>query len=259
MNNYKVELADGRSIVLIYVKDFEWYNKQDEHLLKGHPFPGRVYRAIKADQEGAYYVKIDSEQFEPDVLGIKIMGSQETTRNWAATIEEINDENITDFSIEDSDYLKIGTWLKDGHSDFVQLIDKINNTPVMEIEVEAEDMEEAKEKVLGMIRGSIDNFNHSVTSKVKELAQTDPMQLEAVDAYLEFVINDLKEEDPDMISLSREVALHSKYGKGANLFNAINHLQQYLNPKSSNKEHLLKAIQAISYEITRLKFNGNNE
>lgn len=261
MSNYKVDLKDGRSIVILYIKDFEWFNKEDETLLKGHPYSGRVYRAVKSD--GAYYIKIDGDSLEPDVLGIKIVGTQETTQNWSANVAEIDDDNIIDFQIEDTDYRKIGVWLETSHKDFVELIDAISKSPKIEFEVSGDNpdeaMKDAKEMVMNMIKGTMNNFDYRVSNKLSELIETDPMQVEAVDEYLGFLLEDLKAEDPDMISLSREIALHSKYGKGANLYNAINHLQQYLSPNSGSKQDLLKALQAISFELIRLKINGNNE
>lgn len=252
MSKYKLNLKDGRSIVLLYVKNFQWYNKEDQEVLKGHPYSGRVYRAVKSDDENAYYVKIDGDKLEEDVLGIRIVDKAQTTENWTAEIEELNDENITDFDIDENDYLKIGNWLESSHKDFTDLINKINvNSKAIELPI-TKDM--TKEQILSMVNGMINNFSDKVTDSIQELSEIDPMQLEAIDDYLSFVLSEVKKEDQDMISLSREMSLHSKYGKGANLYSAIFHLEQYLRPNNkSSKQDLLKAMQAICYELIRLK------
>lgn len=264
MGQYKTEIDDDKTIVYVYIKSFEWHNKNDEKMLKGHPSTGSIYRAIKLENKvipaTIYQIKIDSLDEDADgVLGISVNGLSESHSNFTCEIEEVTEDNIIDLEISEDDYRKLGKWMESENDDFIDLIRKLENPEEQYIKIPQNMLPEAfQSQVRDMIGNLTDEYRKNAVNGLDELIDREPLVVEILGDYIQHTLARISKEDQTLLKISNEIALHEDMGKGANVYSAMYNIEDYVHPKTGGDTNsLYKVLDAIVMELSRIKLHNN--
>jgi len=267
--SYTVPLPDGNKIVVLYARNFVWKDKEQSKLLDEQPASNRIYRALKMKDKNVWYLKlaINPEGKKLPIMdGIRITQLQYSTPEWECDFVEVNDMNILDLDITAEDYNQLATWADTSHSDFIRLIngpgldiatsedDTIDDIPDMtEAQSHEQIKEEIKNKILGVFENSLVPHTDSLISNVKYLSMRDPFMIQVLTFLTSSLIEESRKEDSvDFVSLSREIALSTEFGKGANIYAMLENIEKYAG-ETGTKNDLAKVAKSLIFELIRLE------
>ena len=266
------ELDNGASIVILYVKKFNWLTEKESKMLGGEPYTGRIYRALKDPVTSAYYVSIDHKiESYPRVEGVRLTDLKYKTTEWECEMIELTDNNIIEYEILAEDYKKISDWIESDHIDFIAHLEKqqgldviasrkddgVDADPNLEDRSAAYDPEMMERRIMDAMSNSLVPYQNNCHDSINYIGMRDPWMLQALEQVLLEVTKQIASEDSGpIIALSREIAISDELGKGANIYSTLFNIEQYINnnPEIGGKiDSVKKAIFHLILELIRLK------
>lgn len=268
MENLRLPLKNGDEIVLLYVKHFNWLEKNQGELFNGEPTAGRIYRALKTKTPLAYYIDVQASQdaipMMPKLGGIRITELSNSDYLWDYSFAELDDDNITDFDIDENDYKKLADWVKTEHEEFVaRLMGSVDlvtseNDPLFSEQDEAqttlpENIESSiMQKLNDMIGANVVDSQRRIAKNIAYMSFRDPSMLEALAMLTDYIYASLKDEEKgDFIRSASEVSMSKDLGKGANMYGTMLHLDSYLSENQGKMTDLTSAMYHTLNELTR--------
>jgi hypothetical protein len=253
-------MPKNKEVVFLYVKEFTWKNKKDKTSMNGHPVSGRVYRAVKDEEDESYKVYIGKELTNIKVDGIKIYNLVNDTDTWKCDIVELNKNTMLELDITDDDLNMIKITTENNHSDLSDVIKGSKK----EVSGALTGNDETEESFLNRLMEEIENTSTELPEgdPLHAIYQIDPLMGETLYELLEYILytyNDKYTSSPIDV---QSMTLDDKFGKGINVFNTIKYLSRYSTdgfPKSNNPSDLTKAVHYLLFESMRRKLYPNND
>jgi hypothetical protein len=236
---------EREAVVYLYIKEFNYKDKNFENMMGGHPKAGRIYRALY-DTDSSFYRIIleDEDKGESNMAGIILQNLQSEDPRWSANITVMDDESMINYDIVSEDFIKLARWKEQDNKDIDYLRIDVEGTARIETD-----------PANGMTTIHFENEEEGwedVTSNLAELSEVDYDLAKATDKAIEGILHFMAQTSEARPDLNYLISNHPVHGKGANISLAVEALADYLNNDPPARGTLNKAVYYLLRELTRI-------
>lgn len=249
--NRIIDTRENTEIVYLYVHSFQWSIAWEREEAVGHPFAGRLYRAILNKETGTYRLVYQANKQFGSVY-VDVLENSDETKGYTSNIKRLSLDNILDLNLSEEDVDSLNNWIDTGNKDLLEVMwgkrkQAFQQPSIQVIPITGDNLPQIMAE---FIKGN-DPAHAAMLEKIYQLKSIYPTACEVIGVIVDSL---LREKPSDSPLEAYWLSFDENHGAGANISSAIQKLSKYVgSDRRTNlmEEDLVGSIKDLMKEVER--------